>query len=160
MKMEIKIRKAEEKDAPKIADMLLSIGELHHNGRPDIYRDSLQKYNEKDIIEILKDSEAPIYVAADENDSVVGYAFCQIKNVSSSTAFADRKFVYIDDFCVDEKYRKQHIGKKLLNTVTEEARKMGVGSVELNVWEFNENAVRFYESCGFKTQRREMEIVF
>ncbi len=158
--MEIRIRKAEERDAPKIADMLVGIGELHHKGRPDIYRDNLQKYDEKDIIEILKDAESPIYVAADEDDNVVGYAFCQIKTVTSSSTFVDRKFVYIDDFCVDEKCRKQHIGKKLLNVVTEEAKKSGACAVELNVWEFNENAVSFYEKCGFKTQRREMEIVF
>ena len=28
----------------------------------------------------------------------------------------------------------------------------------LNVWEFNENAVRFYEEYGFKTRTRHMEI--
>lgn len=157
--MEIKIRKAEPKDAEKIAEMLIGIGALHHNGRPDIYRDNLQKYNEKDILEILKDENSPIYVAADESDEVAGYAFCQIKTVENNKALVDRTFMYIDDFCVDEKYRKQHIGKNLMQGVLEEAKKIGVKSIELNVWEFNENAIRFYEKCGFTTQKREMEIV-
>ena len=156
--MEIKIRKAEPKDAPKIAEMLIGIGELHHNGRPDIYKDNLQKYNENDILQILKDENAPIFVAADENDAVAGYAFCQIKTVEDSKALVGRKFLYIDDFCVDEKYRKMHIGQTLMSAVTEETRKMGIDTIELNVWEFNESAIKFYEKCGFTTQKREMEI--
>ncbi len=157
--MEIKIRKAEPKDAIKIAEMLIGIGELHHNGRPDIYKDNLQKYNERDILEILKDESTPVYVAADEEDNVAAYAFCQIKEVSESKALVGRKFMYIDDFCVDEKYRKMHIGQTLIQAVTEEAKKMGIPSIELNVWEFNESAIKFYEKCGFVTQKREMEII-
>ena len=157
--MEIKIRKAETKDAPKIAEMLIGIGALHHNGRPDIYKDNLQKYDERDIIEILKDENMPVYVAADEKDNVAAYAFCQIKEVSDSKALVGRKFMYIDDFCVDEKYRKMHIGQALMQAVTEEAKKIGIPSIELNVWEFNESAIKFYEKCGFTTQKREMEIV-
>lgn len=156
--MEIRIRKAEPKDAEKIAEMLIGIGALHHNGRPDIYKDNLQKYNEKDIIEILKCEDSPIFVAADEDDNVAGYAFCQLKTVEENKAFVGRRFLYIDDFCVDEKYRKQHIGQTLLKAVTDEAKKMNVASIELNVWEFNESAIKFYEKCGFTTQKREMEI--
>lgn len=157
--MEIRIRKAEKKDAPKIAEMLVGIGALHHNGRPDIYKDNLQKYNESDILGILQDETSPVYVAADENDAVAGYAFCQIKEVKESKTLVGRKFMYIDDFCVDEKYRKMHIGQTLMQAVSEEARKMNVSSIELNVWEFNESAIKFYEKCGFNTQKREMEIV-
>ncbi len=156
--MEIKIRKAKPKDAPKIAELLVGIGALHHNGRPDIYKDNLQKYNEEDILGILKDENMPVYVAADENDEVAGYAFCQVKTVENSKAYVHRKYMYIDDFCVDEKYRHMHIGQKLMSAVTQEARKMGIQSIELNVWEFNEGAISFYEKCGFTTQKREMEI--
>ncbi len=157
--MEIKIRRAESKDAPKIAEMLIDIGELHHNGRPDIYKNNLQKYNETDIIEILDDENSPIYVATDEDDNVAGYAFCQIKEVEGSKALVSRKYMYIDDFCVDEKYRKMHIGQMLMQSVIEDAKKNGIPSIELNVWEFNESAIKFYEKCGFSTQKREMEIV-
>ncbi len=157
--MKVTFRKAEPKDATKIAEMLIGIGALHHNGRPDIYKDNLQKYNESDVLEILKDKNMPVYVMADEKDEVAAYAFCQIKEVSESKALVGRKFMYIDDFCVDEKYRKMHIGQTLMEKVTEEARKMDVSSIELNVWEFNESAIKFYEKCGFTTQKREMEII-
>ena len=128
------IRRACHRDIPKIEDLLSQVCLVHHNGRPDIYKDNLQKYNESDILDILTDEISPIYVAADEEDEVAGYAFCQIKAVENNKALMDRKYMYIDDFCVDEKYRKQHIGQTLMQAVLEDAKKIGVRSIELNVY--------------------------
>ena len=41
--------------------------------------------------------------------------------------------------------------------VSEEARAQGIDRVELNMGEFNEEALRFYEALGFRTYRRYME---
>ncbi len=151
-------RLATEKDAAKIADLLIGIGQLHHSSRPDIYMPNLQKYNESDIKEILKDENTFIFVVADENDCVAAYAFCVMKEVLETKAFVSRKYLYIDDFCVDPEYRKQHVGSFLMNSIKAESRKMGIEKIQLNVWEFNQGAIKFYENCGFKTQKREMEI--
>lgn len=157
--MNLNFRKACEKDAVKIAEMLIDIGALHHKGRPDVYKANLQKYNEKEITEILKDEKSPVYVVTDEEDNVAGYAFCIIKTVEETKALVGRKYLYIDDFCVDGKYRKAGVGTFLMEKVLEEAKKSDVSSIELNVWEFNENAIKFYEKCGFRTQKKEMEFV-
>lgn len=157
--MELNFRKAQGKDAAKIAEMLIDIGALHHKGRPDIYKDNLQKYNEEDIKRILGDENSPIFVATDEEDNVAAYAFCIIKTVEASKSLVERKFLYIDDFCVDKKYRKMNIGTFLVEKIVNEARTINVASIELNVWEFNEGAINFYEKCGFTTQKREMEII-
>ena len=60
----------------------------------------------------------------------------------------DRKSLYIDDLCVDENMREQHIGTRLYEHVLEEAKKLGCYHVTLNVWCLNESAIRFYEKCG------------
>lgn len=39
----------------------------------------------------------------------------------------------------------------------EDAKKRGFNRIELNMWEFNESALAFYESIGLKTYRRYME---
>ena len=154
----IVIRPALPKDGKKICEMLCDIGALHHNGRPDIYRDNLRKYNEEQFADILLDPSAPVIAAVDENDAVVGYAFLQIKEVKDNAALCDRKYIYIDDFCVDESLRGRHIGRTLMTGVYDYARSIGISDIELNVWEFNENAIKFYERCGMTTQRRHMEI--
>lgn len=45
-----------------------------------------------------------------------------------------------------------------MQQVKKEAKENNFNQIELNCWEFNENAIKFYESIGLKTQRRIMEI--
>ena len=156
--MEVKIRPAQKKDGAKIVEMLCDIGRLHEEGRPDIYRSNLCKYGIPEYEAILADESTPILAAVNEADEVVGYAFLQFKEIKDHPAFVDRKYIYVDDFCVDPSIRRAGIGRVLMNGVFDYARSLGINKVELNVWEFNESAVRFYESCKMTTQKRQMEI--
>ena len=52
--------------------------------------------------------------------------------------------------------RRKGIGKLLIEEVKKQARENDYNKIELNCWEFNESAMKFYESIGFKTQRRIM----
>jgi len=46
------VRRAEERDIPKISDLLVQVDMVHHNGRPDIFRGPVTKYNESELREI------------------------------------------------------------------------------------------------------------
>lgn len=76
------IRRANEKDIPKIIDLLGQVLEIHAEIRPDIFIPGTTKYTDEELLEMLKDGSKPIYVAADENDICVGYAFCQSQPIS------------------------------------------------------------------------------
>ena len=67
------------------------------------------------------------------------------------------KTLYIDDLCVDETCRGQHIGRSLYNAALAMAREKGCYNVTLNVWSCNPTALRFYESLGLKPQKIGME---
>ena len=69
----------------------------------------------------------------------------------------DIKTLYIDDLCVDEARRGQHIGKSLYEYVLRFARENGFYNVTLNVWSLNESAMKFYEACGLVPQKVGME---
>ena len=69
----------------------------------------------------------------------------------------DIKTLYIDDLCVDEKMRGQHIGKELYNAALALAKESGCYNLTLNVWSCNASALRFYESCGLVPQKICME---
>ena len=117
------------------------------------------KYSETDIEEVLKDKRKPIYVAVDDKDNVMGYAFCMVKDREGSDFLVKYKFIFIDDLCVGEQYRGRHIGKELFEYVKEEAKRLGCYEVTLNVWEGNDNALSFYEKIGMKTKERQMEYI-
>jgi len=67
------------------------------------------------------------------------------------------KNIEIDDLCVDEKYRKKGIGKRLFEEVKTYSKENGINFIELMVWEFNENARKFYENMGMKIRINRME---
>ena len=71
----------------------------------------------------------------------------------------DIKTIYIDDLCVDENLRGQHIGRALYDSVLAFAREQGCYNVTLNVWCCNEKAMKFYEACGLKPQKIGMEVI-
>lgn len=152
------VRKAEIKDAERVEALLKTIATLHHNGRPDIYEDNA-KYNLLDVEKMIEDINKNIFVAVNDSDFVMGYVICYTLEREFHNNDGKKNTLYVDDLCVDESFRHQSIGKELLNKASEYAKAQGCYNLELNVWSFNENAVKFYESCGMKEQRRRMEII-
>lgn len=154
------IRRAKEKDMERIHELLQQVCMVHHKGRPDLFQgNNNRKYTDMQLKEMLQDDSRPIFVAADEADEVLGYAFCIFQQHLNDNILTDIKTLYIDDLCVDENIRGQHIGKRLYDSVLEFARKEGCYNVTLNVWSCNETAMRFYEKCGLKPQKIGMETI-
>ena len=78
----------------------------------------------------------------------LGYAFCVYQQFVNSNNMTDVRTLYIDDLCVDEASRGQHIGEALYHHVLDFARREGFYRVTLNVWACNPKAMGFYEHLG------------
>lgn len=153
----MRIRRAEEKDMPGILNLLAQVLMVHHNGRPDLFKGGVRKYTERELAELIKDDARPIFVGVNEEDMVLGYAFCVFMQHLNDNILTDIKTLYIDDLCVDEQIRGQHVGKQLYEYVLNFAKAQGCYNVTLNVWALNEGAMKFYESCGLVPQKIGME---
>ena len=150
------IRLAQTQDIPGMIRLLYQVGGVHHDIRPDIFRPNALKYTQSALEELLKDESKPIFVA-DDNGSVAGYCFCQIRDYTGSTALTDREELYIDDLCVDETCRGKHIGSVLYDHAVAYAKEIGCAFLTLNVWCGNDSAMRFYEKMGLKQRSITME---
>jgi ribosomal protein S18 acetylase RimI-like enzyme len=157
MKKEIEVRPANDGDCGRIIELLAQIGEHHHNGRPDVFKSGISKYTLEELREILKNPEKPVFAAVNADGFLTGYVFCQLTKYKNHAVFDDFNSLYIDDFCVDEQFRNQGIGTLLFEKCKEFAEEHDCRFLDLNVWVFNESAVRFYEKCGFKTRSVRME---
>ena len=155
----MEIRRAKEKDIPRILELLVQVCMVHHNGRPDLFNGPATKYTEEELRELLRDEKRPVFVALDENGIVQGHAFCIHKQIVGDHVLTDVRTLYIDDICVDEEARGRHVGKALYEYVLDYARQRAFYNVTLNVWSCNEDAMRFYEACGFKPQKIGMEVI-
>ena len=153
------IRRARECDMKDINRLLVQVNMVHHQGRPDLFRAGKKKYTDEQLRELIHDDSRPIFVAVDDQERVLGYAFCIFQQHLDDNILTDIRTLYIDDLCVDETIRGQHIGKSLYEAVLAFARESGCYNVTLNVWTLNEGAMKFYEKCGLKPQKVGMEFI-
>ena len=152
------IRFACENDIPQMLDLLLQVGEVHHQIRPDLFRAGAQKYDEAALRRLLENPDRPI-LAAEEDGAMVGYAFCILQITRDDPVLCDRRVLYIDDLCVDENHRGRGIAGALYRRSLELAKELSCDAVTLNVWWGNDTALRFYENCGLQKQKIGMEKV-
>lgn len=155
----MEIRRARKQDMEGINRLLMQVCLVHHKGRPDLFKYGAKKYTDEELLNIIQDDMRPIFTAVDEKGTVLGYAFCIFQQHVNNNILTDIKTLYIDDLCVDESLRGQHIGKRLYETVLDFAKASGCYNVTLNVWSLNEPAMKFYQACGLKPQKVGMETI-
>lgn len=149
------VRKAERKDTGRIIELLHQVNMVHHNLRPDLFKPHTTKYSETELAELMDDQSKPIFVF--DNGKVLGHAFCQVTETKNHKLLEDIKTLYIDDICVDETARGQHVGKALYEYVYQYAKSIGCHNITLNVWDGNLSALAFYRSMGMSIQKTGME---
>lgn len=151
------IRKAEERDLEAVNGLLRQVLAVHHRGRPDLFRESGKKYTDEELLAIFENPQTPVFVY-ERGGEVLGYVFCAVQHQGSGS-LQELTTLYVDDLCVHEKARGEHIGKALFEYVKNFARDRGCHQITLHVWECNPSARAFYESLGFKPQYTSMEMI-
>lgn len=155
----MQIRRATTADMDGINKLLLQVLMVHHNGRPDLFKSNAKKYTDEELAAIIADDSRPIFVGVNEQEEVLGYAFCVFQQHINNNILTDIKTLYIDDLCVDEDKRGMYIGKQIYDYVLAFAKEQGCYNVTLNVWSCNESAMKFYEKCGLVPQKVGMEVI-
>ncbi len=151
----MEIVKARENHIPDLLRLLLQVELVHHAIRPDIFRNGAMKYTKEELQQLLQDPAKPVFVA-EEQGQVLGYCFCQLRELESSV-FKPRRELYIDDICVDSAFRRRGIATALCRHTQDYAKAHSCGYVSLNVWQGND-AAKFYEHLGFRPRNVMMEM--
>lgn len=151
------IRKARQNDLEAVNKLLRQVLEVHHRGRPDLFRPEGKKYTDEELLSIFNNPETPVFVY-EEAGVVLGYAFCVLQRQDSGS-LQPLTTLYIDDICVDESSRGKGIGKVLFEYVRAFALERGCYNITLHVWECNPGAKAFYESLGLSPQYISMETI-
>ena len=153
---ELTIRRAQNRDMDTINRLLFQVHKVHSDARPDLFRAGAKKYTDSELAALIHNDSRPIFVAQ-RNGQVLGYAFCIHQQYIDDNNMTDIKTLYIDDLCVDQTARGEHIGTALYEYVTAWAKAQGYYNVTLNVWADNKNALKFYESLDMHVQKIGME---
>ncbi len=154
--MAITVRRAEEKDIPFLLDLLDQIRDLHHRGRPDVFKDNGTKYTASELAKKICSEDERIFVAYD-GEEPLGYVCTVRTEYRHHNIMLDKKILYIDDLCVYPSSRGRGIGRVLMDKAKDYAKECGCASMELVCWKFDGSAEGFYRSYGFTTMSRRME---
>lgn len=156
----LSIRTAEKNDFEAIKSLSKKISDMHAESRPDIYKvPNVYSISLKDFKKVLKSKNIFITVA-ESKGTVIGYCKWQFKQCINNEYLCDRSVCFIDEFFIEENFRRSGCGKQLYNAVAEKAKNLGASCVELYVWDFNTSAVKFYENMGLTPQRTLLELKF
>ena len=99
-----------------------------------------------DLIDHLRTSTCISY-GAFEGTKIVGYIWAY------PYTFREELRVYINECSVKEDYRNRGIGKQLISLIENRSKESGYSVVYLHAEADSLNAVRFYESIGYRKER-------
>lgn len=143
------VRRATRYDARDISRLNADVQEVFAAAHPDVFKPAdVFTMTPAAILALIERPVSLIFVAQVE-DRVVGYIYAQhMHRPETSFSYAE-DFVFIHHVGVAEEYRRQGIGKALVQGVMEAARKQRVERVTVDNWVFNTSAREFLQSLGF-----------
>ncbi len=152
----LKIRFAKKSDLEEVNTLRRQVHMVHTKGRPDIFRRKFGRKLAEHVYDFFGGKLSKIIVAKSEG-AIVGFASVEMIEKPKSPYNKARRYLRVTEFGVDKSHRRQGIGSALFCFIKQYAADSGFDTVELDVWEFNQGALQFYESQGFTTYRRYME---
>lgn len=144
------IRKAKKEEIPRINELFIQMVK-HVNDKNKALGIEVDEtlfqngYDEGYLDKFFIDDQKVICVA-DLEGEVIGYISCEGYKTDAETSY-----LYLDDFCVDAKYRGNGIGSKLVEDSSIIASDMGLINLKLHVDENNNDAIKFYANLGFES---------
>ena len=136
--MDIKIRKALKTDSEEIIRLILELAKFEKLIPPD------EAGQKRLLDDAFSDSPPFKILVAEQNDSLLGYAFY----LFTYSSFEAKRTLYLEDIFISEDYRNKGMGKLFLDKIMKIAKANDCGRMEWAVLDWNVNAIKFYEKLG------------
>ena len=144
---------ARPEDRVTIESLAQQIHLLHVNWRPDIYENTEVLWSQERFDNAV--NQRQLFSAKLENQ-IVGYVLVKVRDYQMP-GHVKRKVLLIDEICVDENLRNQGIGTQIMFEVRAIAKAFGCTDLQLGVYPQNDEAVGFYQKCGFTIRSIDMQ---
>src|SRR5512143_3242200 len=147
--MEISVRKATADDYSALCELFDDMDALHRDALPHIFQQPDGAAREKDYYFGLIADESVALLVAEAGGNLVGFVHAMVRDAPAFPVFVPRRYAIVDGLVVRSAFQNRGIGKSLMDNMQLWAVAKGAASIELNVYEFNETAISFYESLGY-----------
>lgn len=155
--MTITVRQAIAADYPAIERLAQEILAFHATALPENFRVVVPALPESRFRDLITSASSALLVAEYEG-VIVGHVECRVLPASANTAQAPQVRAVIETIVVAAHMQGKGIGRALFAACTTWAEGHGADTLLLEVWEFNERAIAFYERLGMTTIHRRMSL--
>lgn len=135
-------------DAALLARLNRDVQQLHHEIEPDIFKPYSESAMTGLFEDILSSSNTSAYVAFVE-DAPAGYILMSMIYKEETCFRNSYAVVYIEQICVDARFRGTGVGKALVDCAKRFAHERSIPRIEMDYWSKNKNSGDFFRSQGF-----------
>lgn len=154
--MEVVVRPATADDYDALCALFSEVDALHRDHLPQIFQKPPGPVREPEYYRaLLADENAGLFVA-EKNGRLIAFGHAAIRDTPPIPVFVPRRYAVVDGIGVKSEFRGGGIGSTLMHKIDEWAIAKGATAIELNVYEFNQEAIAFYQRLGFDTVSRKM----
>lgn len=154
-----RVRFLKKEDFSSIIPLLIEGHEIHQENREDVFSDLNLDFINKQLNHSFKDDDSYIFVVEDiEKKKIVGFALSKIHITFNIPLLKSSSYLFIDNFIINKEYRNKGVGKILFASIKNFCLLKELDNIQLNVWNFNEGAIKFYKDLGFSTSKKRLEL--
>ena len=154
--MQIFIRRMTPEDFDAVGYLQAEIQALHEQSRPDLFRTGAVSYDREAFRKIAESPDGRCAVC-ESKGKIIGFLIAWVRRIRSHRNLNNADVLLVDDICVAGAEHRRGVGRALWDHAEAAAKEAGCARIELNVYAFNENAIRFYGAMGLKPQILRME---
>lgn len=145
------IRYATIQDYVMIEKLMEQLHLEHYENKPDIYKDVELIIPEVEYKSIISDKNSFILVSL-INEIIIGMCWVSIKDKEDTKTTHKRLVAWMEALVVEKSYRNKGIGKALFKEAEKEVKGRNIKILELQVWDFNKNAMNFYSYMEMRSR--------
>ena len=145
------IRVARRDDYEELCTVIKELDDFHADALPRFFRRFDGAARSLEWFSATLESPESLLLVAEHEGALVGFLSALVRQNPDMPMFVPRRWLQVDNVAVRQAYRGMGIGRALMDEAHAWALAQGLADVELTVWEFNRDAIAFYEALGYTT---------
>jgi ribosomal-protein-alanine N-acetyltransferase len=155
------IRTAKTSDVERMCDLYYEFHEFHVRGIPDrlVALEKIDSHHAKELRRNLRKimrSKSSVILVAEIANQMVGLAEVHLREDKPHPAKVSYRHGHLQSLVVSRAFRRRGVGRQLVEVAEKWAKEKGASEMRLDIWEFGEGPLHFYERLGYHTLRRNL----
>lgn len=155
---DVNFRRITWDDVRILAEMTAEIQRIHHQAAPDTFADVMGDLSEFEE-HIVSYMERGTGCIAEVDGHPVGCVLYELRETAKNPFLKPHLRLHIDQMGVRPDFQGRGIGRQLMEQVLVLSKEHNVDFISLNVFCFNDRAIRFYERFGFACHSMTMRLL-